>query len=468
VRHLAGKVWITHVSAGGRHSLARSGDGAVYSFGDGRCGQLGLGDGRGRRIPHKIHALSHHVVTQIAAGDAHSVFLTARGEVFTCGWGEAGQLGHGNEGDLCLPEQVQALNGESITCIAAGSATTLFAGPNGCWSCGVNEEGQAGQGEYGIDWAGITTPARIAEFHGLDIVSLSAGADHSAVVDRLGRLYTFGYGDHGCLGHGDDRRQRHPVEVKALDDVPVAACACGTAHTIILTTHGEVLTCGNSENGRLGHGDDTPQMEPTLVRALSGVYVTEIAAGSRCTLVKTGGNDSRFLVCGSSQHGELGCGIEMKVVYPMHMKYESHLDVPKPDELVVMYPELTTSKSPPHPASLEAPASASRAEAASMVKAMSHTQSRKIPTQKEKGSFGSWGGGINVASKDPSVGPGGGPRILSPDPMNPSSPSFIAIGCAGGGPLSPGSRSTSESRSPYSSPLGSPQSQPVRQRFSGY
>ena len=35
-------------------------------------------------------------VAAIAAGDAHSVWLTVAGEVFTCGWGEAGQLGLGH------------------------------------------------------------------------------------------------------------------------------------------------------------------------------------------------------------------------------------------------------------------------------------------------------------------------------------------------------------------------------------
>jgi len=37
--------------------------------------------------------VSQYNVSQIALGDAHSLFLTETGEVYSCGWHELGQLG---------------------------------------------------------------------------------------------------------------------------------------------------------------------------------------------------------------------------------------------------------------------------------------------------------------------------------------------------------------------------------------
>ena len=37
------------------------------------------------------------VIDSVALGDAHTLFLSERGEVFSCGWHELGQLGISKE-----------------------------------------------------------------------------------------------------------------------------------------------------------------------------------------------------------------------------------------------------------------------------------------------------------------------------------------------------------------------------------
>jgi len=94
---------------------------------------------------------------------------------------------------------------------------------------------------------------------------------HPAAVDAEGQLWTWGWGGSlfggiGGLGHGDETEQPRPKLVKSLLDYGcrVGSVACGEKHTLILTDDGEVLTAGNGEYGRLGNGgsSDHPTPEP--------------------------------------------------------------------------------------------------------------------------------------------------------------------------------------------------------------
>jgi len=47
-------------------------------------------------------------------------------------------------------------------------------------------------------------PGRIEAFDDLNIKSLRIGPRHTAVISEDGMLYTFGYGNWGVLGHGNE------------------------------------------------------------------------------------------------------------------------------------------------------------------------------------------------------------------------------------------------------------------------
>lgn len=51
-------------------------------------------------------------------------------------------------------------------------------------------------------------------------------------------------------------------------------------HYLALTTEGTVYSWGNGEGGRLGHGDNNFQEYPTLIEALLGHSIVRIACGS--------------------------------------------------------------------------------------------------------------------------------------------------------------------------------------------
>ena len=94
------------MSLGGNHSLILTNRGQVYVCGKGAQGQLGLGMTKNKYEPVLVQALLSKTVTMVAAGANHSLCLTSRGDVYSCGYNVYGQLGLGDERSMTLWTQV--------------------------------------------------------------------------------------------------------------------------------------------------------------------------------------------------------------------------------------------------------------------------------------------------------------------------------------------------------------------------
>lgn len=99
--------------------------GAVFGWGKNACGQLGVSDDQSRFYPTQLKTLRSIGVRHVSAGEDFSVFLTRDGGVFTCGSGQFGQLGHGNENNEVLPRKVIELMGTICSQISCGNKHTL-------------------------------------------------------------------------------------------------------------------------------------------------------------------------------------------------------------------------------------------------------------------------------------------------------------------------------------------------------
>ena len=89
-------------------------DADVFSWGWGKDGQLGHGDRRSEKRPTNLEFLKGHDIVQVACGGWHSASLTVNGDVFTWGSGRCGQLGQGDWASHRLPCVVAALQGKEI------------------------------------------------------------------------------------------------------------------------------------------------------------------------------------------------------------------------------------------------------------------------------------------------------------------------------------------------------------------
>ncbi|XP_029113894.1 E3 ubiquitin-protein ligase MYCBP2 isoform X4 [Scleropages formosus] len=116
------------------------------------------------------------------------------------------------------------------------------------------EEGRDGSSERGEkDASKITTypPGAVRFDCELRAVQVSCGFHHSVVLMENGDIYTFGYGQHGQLGHGDVNSRGSPTLVQALPGPSVQVTA-GSNHTAVLLMDGQVFTFGSFSKGQLG------------------------------------------------------------------------------------------------------------------------------------------------------------------------------------------------------------------------
>ena len=91
-------------------------------------GQLGLvRSGGGEPLPQRADALSGFNVCSVAAGERRSCAVTAAGELFTWGYGGAGQLEHSDTADQLAPRHVEALQGEFVVVVSAGGNHNIAA-----------------------------------------------------------------------------------------------------------------------------------------------------------------------------------------------------------------------------------------------------------------------------------------------------------------------------------------------------
>ncbi|XP_049689998.1 E3 ubiquitin-protein ligase HERC2 isoform X3 [Accipiter gentilis] len=271
------------VNSGGKHCLALSSEGEVYSWGEAEDGKLGHGNRSPCDRPRVIESLRGIEVVDIAAGGAHSACITAAGDLFTWGKGRYGRLGHGDSEDQLKPKLVEALQGYRVIDIACGSGdaqTLCLTDDDTVWSWGDGDYGKLGRG--GSD--GCKVPMKIDSLTGLGVVKVECGSQFSVALTKSGAVYTWGKGDYHRLGHGSDDHVRRPRQVQGLQGKKVIAIATGSLHCVCCTEDGEVYTWGDNDEGQLGDGTTNAIQRPRLVAALQGKKINRVACGSAHTL----------------------------------------------------------------------------------------------------------------------------------------------------------------------------------------
>ncbi|RID54875.1 hypothetical protein BRARA_G02164 [Brassica rapa] len=253
-------------------------------------------------------------VHQIACGVRHASFVTRQGEVFTWGEESGGRLGHGIGKDVFHPRLVESLTScDFVACGEFHTCAVTLSGELYTWGDGTHNVGLLGHGSDVSHWI----PKRIAgPLEGLHVASVTCGPWHTALVTSHGRLFTFGDGTFGVLGHGDKETVQYPREVESLSGLRTIAVSCGVWHTaavveIIVTqsnsssvSSGKLFTWGDGDKNRLGHGDKDPRLKPTCVPALIDYNFHKIACGHSLTVGLT--TSGQVFTMGSTVYGQLG------------------------------------------------------------------------------------------------------------------------------------------------------------------
>lgn len=155
----------------------------------------------------------------------------------------------------------------------------------------------------------VQKPRRVEALADIEVVAVAAAKHHSVVLDVQGRVFTWGHGRGGRLGHGDEHPQMFPKPVLGLGGLRVVKVAAAENHTVCVTDQGMVFTWGSDRFGQLGLGGASAgqggaRLVPRRVEALRRVAVADISAGTTHTVAVT--RDGEVYSWGGNKSGQLG------------------------------------------------------------------------------------------------------------------------------------------------------------------
>lgn len=206
--------------------------------------------------------------SQLACSHYHSVAVGKDGAVSSWGRGPLGVLGHGSEADEVTPKRLRALDGEQVVTVAAGPYNSAAVTADGkCLVWGWQPLSTLEEGIIDETFSTVPVHIPIPITMTRRVIGVSCGCFALCTWDADGRVYTWGRGDSGQLGHGTMDSFALPRPIEALSGVAIDQCTFGgvvegdeQAHTgflLLASTSGALFSCGNPAGGRLGRAYTT-------------------------------------------------------------------------------------------------------------------------------------------------------------------------------------------------------------------
>ncbi|KAK2148571.1 hypothetical protein LSH36_491g03051 [Paralvinella palmiformis] len=331
------------------HSVVIDTEGQAYSWGRNDKAQLGHGDTERRDIPTTIESLTGTSIITAACGRNHTLFLSEdplfrtmfpdteiekiwqwsrarkieHGQVYAVGDNKMSQLGLGHQGaPVPSPTRIQ-YKGPPICRVACGAEFSMIADIRGnLYSFGCPEYGQLGHntdGKYFVTSNKMTfscelQPRKVQVFiektregHVVPVIDvevqdIACGVNHAVMLDRKKRVFTWGFGGYGRLGHTEPKNEMVPRMVKFFEGLNRGAkmIAAGSSFTMAVNELGALYLWGkNKPSGEAA-------MYPKPVSDLSGWQIRSIGCCNMSIVVAA---DESIVSWGSfPTYGELGFG----------------------------------------------------------------------------------------------------------------------------------------------------------------
>lgn len=307
---------IVKISAGNRHSLALTKDGKLFGWGSNNDGQLGESSTFQYEKPSEIKVFQEtkksDLIADIVASTNFSMILTQRGQVYSFGNSDKGQLGDGTLGYRKMPEIIPGL--KDIQCLSSSGGHTLAVDKGGnvlAW--GSNFYGQLGNGfnisveETPRVWDGVISGAE----------EPGAGEKHCLSIGEDKTVWAVGDNSNGQLGNGSLTDSQVPVKVAGIFNYDIKAVACGYKFSLMLRGDGRVWGFGSNYYGELGALDiGMNNMEPVIVNGLN--HITAISSGMFHSLALD--DEGQVWAWGMNDFFQLGNGTGIKQREPQKVK----------------------------------------------------------------------------------------------------------------------------------------------------
>ena len=284
------------VVTNGSHTITLRIDGKVFTYGDNTYGQLGINSKLSMDEPVEVSFPEGTIITQVAAGENHSVALDSEGNVWTWGNNEFYQVGNGSEVQL-TPYKVPRIP-KAIRIAAGNNNTMIITETNELYGWGQNSYGELGIADY----ASRVMPTKVYEM--MDIIDIAGGKNHFIALNRAGDVYTTGSNLYGQLGVGNLEITKTNKFVKLNIPEKIGTIDAGELANIVTTINGGVYVWGANIYSQLGTGKTEDLSKPTRLSGISNIR--EVEMGRTHTLIRDGNN--RVYVAGIGNFGQLGIG----------------------------------------------------------------------------------------------------------------------------------------------------------------
>lgn len=251
----------------GHSALALKTDGTLWSWGDGRLGQLGLGSYSSQSTPVQVGTDTDWA--QVSVGNNFTIALKTDGSLW--GWGVNQNKPLMNSAKY-VNTPTQLGTDTDWAYVFAVVETAYGVKKDGTlWVWGANDNNMAGINDADIDL--ISSPAKVSLGANEKVVAIS-GSDYNRYVGVgengvITKIYSWGSNSDGALGDGSGvavdaesgiKTITTPVVVKLPEGVQATQLASGIGHCVVLSTDGKIYGWGKNRAGQLGNYCPDDQM----------------------------------------------------------------------------------------------------------------------------------------------------------------------------------------------------------------
>ena len=314
---------IQHVFSSGDHVMVMTSHQRVLAWGKNDAGQLGDGTFVNRQaavdITENLQVLHDQVIIGMSLGTTSSYAWTASGDVLV--WGqmtlERGQTPddwtHLHPIPMSMSWLINAL--QEVTGIASGwDHQFAWTQDQVLWGWGNNSHGQLGEATTNTRFSPVMAPLLTGLQKDESIISMTGGGAHSLGLTSSGQVFAMGDNVKGQIGTGSWQASAIPVLITSsfglgFDD-QIIAIASGGWHNLALSATGRLFGWGWNEFGQVGDGTTEDRMVPVDITMHLALIEDErilmITTGAYHSFAMTSLN--RVFAWGANGHGQLGDG----------------------------------------------------------------------------------------------------------------------------------------------------------------
>ncbi|XP_033108353.1 probable E3 ubiquitin-protein ligase HERC4 isoform X2 [Anneissia japonica] len=150
------------------------------------------------------------------------------------------------------------------------------------------------------------SPIEVTHFQGRSVRQIACGHRHTLFVLDDGTVYSCGNNEQGQLGH--DKTSSFPEQIKALETFSIRQAACGYAHNVVINNKGQLLSWGRNIEGQCAQSladlQSRSRAKPRVIKSLSSHFIVQVSCGLHHTLALT--KDGKIFSWGDNNFGQLG------------------------------------------------------------------------------------------------------------------------------------------------------------------